>query len=370
VGSSNLERFYDTTDDAGVSDVVLTATAFNNRLNKASLAIRNFMQTPDVVGIEEMEKLSTLQALATKINNDAVAAAQPNPNYAAFLVEGNDVGGIDVGFLVKTARVTVIDVTQFGLTDTYINPNNGQPELLNDRPPLILRATIQDEANQPFAFTVIVNHLRSLNGVDDPADGNRVRTKRRAQAEYLANLVQSRQTADPTEKMILVGDFNAFQFNDGYVDVIGTIKGTPAPADQVVLASSDLVNPDLAHLANTLPVPQRYSYSFGGNAEILDHVMVTSNLLPRVAQFAYARFDADYPDSFRNDPNRPERISDHDAPVTYISLSAATPSPAMPRPERRPPAGPRRRCRGRSYLADPPGTGSARLCAGCLRRRE
>ena len=32
---------------------------------------------------------------------------------------------------------------------------------------------------------MIVNHLRSLSGVDDPADGDRVRTKRRAQAEYL-----------------------------------------------------------------------------------------------------------------------------------------------------------------------------------------
>src|SRR5918912_1495680 len=33
-----------------------------------------------------------------------------------------------------------------------------------------------------------MNHLRSLSGIDDPADGNRVRAKRRAQAEFLVNL--------------------------------------------------------------------------------------------------------------------------------------------------------------------------------------
>ena len=92
-------------------------------------------------------------------------------------------------------------------------------------------------------MTVIVNHLRSLNGVDDPAGWTRVRVraKRRAQAEFLANLIQARQVADHTERIVSVGDFNAFQVNDGYVDLIGTIKGTPTPADDVVLASPDLV---------------------------------------------------------------------------------------------------------------------------------
>src|SRR5881394_3467506 len=87
IGSFNMQRFFDTTDDPTVSDVVLTTTAFNNRLNKASLAIRNIMNLPDVIGIEEMENLTTLQSVATKVNNDEVAAARPNPNYQAYLVE-------------------------------------------------------------------------------------------------------------------------------------------------------------------------------------------------------------------------------------------------------------------------------------------
>ncbi|HKP87803.1 MAG TPA: BACON domain-containing carbohydrate-binding protein, partial [Blastocatellia bacterium] len=323
VGSFNMERFFDTTDDPGISDVALTATAFNNRLNKASLAIRNVMRMPDILGIEEMENLTTLQAVANKVNNDAVAAMQPNPNYQAFLVEGNDIGGIDVGFLVKGSRVTVVDVTQINKNETYTEPGGGQA-LLNDRPSLVLRATITAPDTSQFPITVIVNHLRSLSGVDDPADGLRVRTKRRAQAESLANFIQSRQMADPNERIVSVGDYNAFQFNDGYVDSIGTIKGTPTPANEVSLASSDLVNPDLTDLLDMAPPDQRYSFSFDGNAQVLDHELITSNLLSRFSRIAYARNNADFPEVLRNDPNRPERLSDHDMPVAYFKFNAVS----------------------------------------------
>jgi predicted extracellular nuclease len=318
VASFNMERFFDTVDDPGTSDPVLTTTAFNNRLNKASLTIRNMLRSPDILGIEEMENLSTLQAVAAKVNADAGTPG----DYQAYLVEGNDIGGIDVGFLVKSSRVTVIDVTQYGLTTTYIDPNTGNPALLNDRPPLVLRATVANPGGSPFAITAIVNHLRSLSAVDDPVDGNRVRTKRRAQAEYLANLIQARQVADPHERIISVGDYNVFQFNDGYVDSIGTIKGTPTPSNQVVLASSDLVDPNLIDLLGSVtPVSQQYSYSFDGDAQVLDHELVSANLFPQLTRIAYARNDADFPESFRNDPNRPERISDHDIAVAYFTLS-------------------------------------------------
>jgi len=57
-----MERFFDTINDPATSDVALTATAFANRLNKASLAIRTVLNTPDVIGVEEMENLPTLQS--------------------------------------------------------------------------------------------------------------------------------------------------------------------------------------------------------------------------------------------------------------------------------------------------------------------
>jgi hypothetical protein len=158
--------------------------------------------------------------------------------------------------------------------------------------------------------------MQSLIDVDDPIQGPRQRLKRRLQAEFTAELVQSLQS----ENLVLVGDFNAFQFNDGYVDVIGTITGQPAPADQVVLASPDLVNPNLTTLVERLPPDQRYSFIFQGNAQTLDHVLVDGEMLQRLTRFTYARNNADFPESFGGDATRPERVSDHDMPVAYFNF--------------------------------------------------
>lgn len=322
IANFNMERFFDTVKDAGTSDVALTATAFANRLNKASLAIRNVLNTPDVIGVEEMEHQSTLQALADKVNADATAAGQPNPNYQAFLVEGNDIGGIDVGLLVK-GTINVISVEQLGKDTIFVQPD-GTTALLNDRPPLVLTATAsQPNSDTSLPFTMVVNHLRSLLSIDDPVDGPRVRAKREAQAEFVANLLQSHQAAG--ENVIQVCDCNAFEFSDGYVDVMGAILGHPVPADQVVLASPDLVDPDFTDLVTTLPHDQQYSYDFNGSHQVLDHVVVSQSFLAKLSRFAIARNDADFPEVFRNDPNRPERISDHDMPVAYFTLPEATP---------------------------------------------
>ncbi len=327
VGSFNIERFYDDVNDPG-GDTVLTLTALNNRLNKASLAIRNILRSPDILGIVEAEKLSVLQLLANKINADAVAAGQPNPGYAAFLVEGNDPGGIDVGFLIKTAivtgttpRVSVTEVLQEGAATTFIDPTDMSVDTLHDRPPLRLTGFVNNADGRSFPITVIVNHLRSLNGNNDPVDGTRVRFKRQKQAEFLANLVQTRQTNNPNERIALVGDFNAFKVNDGYANLMDVIRGVPTPDNQdVVPSGADLVNPDLVNLVNDYPGSASYTYVFGGNAQPLDHVLVNGKLNDFFAQFYVAHLDADFPEIYRTDANRPERISDHDAPVAAFNF--------------------------------------------------
>jgi predicted extracellular nuclease len=335
IASANIERFFDTTDDPGVSDVILTPTAFNTRLNKVSLQVRDVMRSPDIIGFEEVDNLPTLQAIAARVNADTVAGGAPDPRYAAYLQTGNDIGGIDSGFLVKSSRVDVLDVTQVGLATTFTQPD-GTQALLNDRPPLVLHAAIhRAPGDTPFNVTVIVNHLRSLSGINDAVDGARVRAKRRAQAEYLANLIQACQSANlsngidcpsvkPNERVVSVGDYNAFQFNDGYVDSIGTIKGTPTPFDQVTLASPDLVTPDLVDLVDTAPADQRYSFVFDGNVQELDHVLITQNLTGLSNGLSYGRNNADFPEVLRSDPNTPLRLSDHDPVVAYFSFPQET----------------------------------------------
>jgi uncharacterized protein len=326
IATANIERFFDTTNDDGVSDVALTQAAFDKRLNKVSLEIRTVMQSPDIVAFEEVENLPTLQAIAAKVNGDAVAAGQASPQYDAYLVEGNDIGGIDVGFLVKSSRVTVNEVQQYGKDATFTNPDTNAQDLLNDRPPLLLRATVHGGLYADSDVTVIANHLRSLNGVDDAATGARVRAKRLAQAEFLARLIQDRQNANAAEHIVAVGDFNAFEVNDGYVDVMNTIRGDAPPADQVVLATAagDLVEPNLTDLMTLAPADQRYSYSFDGSAQELDHVLVTQSTLAIVHGVEWGRTNADFPETFRSDGTRPERVSDHDPVVAYFRLFDTT----------------------------------------------
>ena len=132
------------------------------------------------------------------------------------------------------ARVTVIAVVQENAGELFVNADSST-ELLNDRPPLRLDAVVNFSATVSYPVTVIANHLRSLNGVNDesagssgwPTVGARIRAKRLKQAESLANLVQTRQTNNPAENIVLVGDFNAFPFNDGLVDSMGVTAGTP-----------------------------------------------------------------------------------------------------------------------------------------------
>jgi predicted extracellular nuclease len=329
IASTNLEHFYNTTQDPngppGASSTNVDPTAFANRVSKLSLGYRNVLNLPDVIGVEEMLNLSTLQQVASKVNADALAQSGVNPGYTAYLVEGNDVSNINVGFLVKST-ITVVDVTQYGKSDPITNPTSGSVSPLNDRPPLVLRAqAAQAGSNNSVAFTVILNHLRSLDSIDDPAAGAFVRLKRKMQADYLANLIQSRQAADPNEKIIAIGDFNAYQFNDGYVDVVGAVKGTPAPADQVVLANNPLVNPTLTSLVDLEQDPlQRYSYTFSGSSEEIDQFVLNTPAMSILSRFAPARVNADFPESYRGVFSRPERVSDHDWVVGYFTLPPAS----------------------------------------------
>jgi len=319
VATYNLERFFDTVNDPNVSDVAVTATALNNRLNKISLGIRSNLLAPDIIGVQEVENLSVLQAIAAKVNTDAAGAY----TYSAFLFEGNDPGGIDTGYLVKST-VTVASVTQLGLTATYTNPCTSTQEILNDRTPLLLRGSVTRNG-RTLDLVVINNHLRSLNGVNDESScsqGQRIRAKRAAQAEFLANLIQSEQIANPNVKLITVGDMNALSVNDGYGDSIATVIGAPTSPNQVARASADLVNPDLLNLLNLIPdATQRFSYVFDGNHQTLDHLLFAQGLKDQVTNGGYVRINSEFPETDRNDSNSARRLSDHDPGVIYLTTA-------------------------------------------------
>jgi predicted extracellular nuclease len=323
IASMNLERFYNDVsdqDNPGSTAVVVSTAAYQRRLNKASLAIRNVLNIPDVIGVQEVENLAVLTDLATKVSADAVAAGQADPLYVPYLFLANDISAINTGLLVKSTKVNTVRVEQFGLNTTFTNSNGGQ-STLNDRTPLVAHLGIKRGGTAAdYPLTMIVVHQRSLINVNDPTStGATVRLKREAQAEFLANLIQGYQTAG--EHVVAVGDYNGFEFSDGYVDVLGVTRGDPVPASQVVTPPvAGLANPPLVDLVTLLPADQRQSYVEVGSAQVLDHVVVTSDLVPINTRLVYAHYDADFPLVYLNDASRPERVSDHDAPVAYFSI--------------------------------------------------
>lgn len=321
IAAMNVETFVDDDDDPKIREDVASKEAFEKRLKKVSRAINELASRPDIIAVAEVENLNVLQQLSKAVNAGAVAAGLPDPKYAGFLEEGNDGRSIDVGFLVKTSRVTVRSAKQLGKNERFNEPGGRRDAILHDRPPFVIEAEIRDDkTGTPFRVTVMSNHLKSLRGITDERDGPRVRAKRALQAEYIAKWVNERQKADPNERIVIAGDLNAFQFNDGLVDIIGTIIGKPTPKDAVMAASPDLVERDLINLIDLIQPAQKYSYIFDGNAQALDHIIINQPLRKHLNGYGYLRVNADFPKVFRADGERIEGFSDHDVAVAYFSL--------------------------------------------------
>jgi predicted extracellular nuclease len=89
--------------------------------------------------------------------------------------------------------------------------------------------------------------------------------------------------------VLSIGDYNAYQFNDGYTDPIATAKGTPTADDQMVVdASPDLVNPDFINL--TIPAGRpTYSFIFEGTPQAIDHMLLTHRALRRSIRVTTSR---------------------------------------------------------------------------------
>ena len=191
------------------------------------------------------------------------------------------------------------DVLAFARRIDWSAEEDGFP----DRYPGRLRVTLDDGRTYPV--TVIVVHQRSLNGANAASSsGDRVRAKRAKQAEFLAQLVDDLQTANPDEKIALVGDFNAFDVNDGYVDAMGITTGNPAPASEVIfwadspLSTANGGTPLIMGNELIADPEQRYSYIFGNITQSLDHAVVNEALTmdPGVSDVLvdHARVNADF----------------------------------------------------------------------------
>jgi len=366
IGSLNTYNFFDSEDDAAYSTPsqctmpdgstvsieaktveesdILSTTELNTKLTKISQYIRDVLNKPTVVALQEVESFpagskSALDALVTQINADLQAKGEV-ARYAGAQHAGNDARAINVAYLYRTDAGVLASVTTQALGGNecldYETLSEDQPTtLLHDRTPTLLTATYTANGLS-FPFAVLNIHDKSFLSMDyDTAviTDDMVREKRLKQALSVAKMVKDFVKAHPGTALTVVGDYNDYQFTDGYVDVVGTIAGTAVQAENLLWQQSAtcLRNCGLSTATGMMTdavtliddTNQRYSYVHEGNLQVLDHALLNAAAKKRYQGLVYARGNADVEiGAYKDDPSTPLGTSDHDGFVLFLNASA------------------------------------------------
>lgn len=293
-GSANHGAYNDTCAGTGANDTCPTPAQYQIRLTKWARQVCDVLRAPIVLAVQEIENRGVLADLATQVQGRCAVS------YVPYLIQGNDPGGINLGILARD-DVVVDSVTQLFLNTLTVNCSSGASCTLNDRPPLLMRASWN---GYPFALLSIYN--RSMSGLPNKPYVGPKRAEQAAQVAQLAQAWQSgatlvgagsaRQTADGTitqgpfdlvgdagVPLIVAGDFNAYEFSDGYADVTGMILGTADAAANVYWFNGNAANtdtpayvapsPTLVDSGRSADPAQRYSFTFGGLTQEIDHIL-------------------------------------------------------------------------------------------------
>lgn len=361
IGSQNLLHFFNDTSDGadtsgysdhctgtGVNDTCPTAAEYAIRLSKWTQQICDVLHAPVVVDLEEIENLSVARDLASHVG------AYCGTTYIPYVIPGNDVSGINIGILARS-DVLVSSVTQMYAASATSNCGGTPPPTqcpLNDRPPVLMRASWN---GYPFALLAIYD--RSLSGLGDPAKPY-IGPKRAEQAAQIAQIAQAFQSGatltgagdaqqdatglvtngsfdivgDASVPLIVAGDFNAYEFSDGYADVTGMIKGTAVQSQNLYWYSGSAVdtdtpayvapNPPLTDSGDRAAPSNRYSYNFSGLRQEIDHILLSQRAMRDFVSIGNAHGDADTSgsDAAVLDGSTPARSGDHDGQVVTLAI--------------------------------------------------
>jgi len=94
--------------------------------------------------------------------------------------------------------------------------------------------------------------------------------KRMAQALEVRRLVDQILTADPGARIVVAGDFNAAPDEVPVLAIRGNVEDT---------GNGDLATRVLVPIEQTIPEPSRYTLFHQGKGQMLDHMLITRNLL-------------------------------------------------------------------------------------------
>jgi predicted extracellular nuclease len=273
----------------------LFGDASDTQLSKLSLAIQVELELPEIIVVQEIENTAILQTLGDWVN------AAAGTSYAAVSFDTSDARGIEVGFLWDDNRVDLLDAYQMSGPDVeaWFGPDSPSP----GREPLVGLFDIHG-----YQVTIIGNHFKSKGG-DDPLYGvnwppNRVTEyQRRGQAQTVRNFVNTILAADPGALVMVAGDLNDFQFSE---------PGEGADNPLAILEGVGSEIP-LTNLINLEEEPERFTYLYDGNSQVLDHILVSPGLYDFFQGVDVLHFNTTTPTPvLEDDASSPLSSSDHD----------------------------------------------------------
>jgi predicted extracellular nuclease len=336
VAGFNVENLAPTDPAQKFAD--LAAAILNNLGGPEIIALQEVQDNDGVTGGTGSTAVSA-SATLTQLLNAIVAAG--GPQYIAIDAppvddqEGGAPGGnIRVAYLYNPNAVQpVTSVSQvapnvFEYTGPRIGAGNTDFAATRLSVP-IEWTSVADSLQAGSSFWTINNHFSSKGGSgalmgtnadgplwDEPTNGSA--TKREGQAialnTYIDTILNNANTLD--NRVITLGDFNDFQFFPVSDIIAGKITRTTAgattPGSPSTFAADTAV---LTSLMEKLTAAERYTYNFDGNAQALDHILVSNNL------YGLADLDIVHINSEFNANNR---LSDHDPSVMIFTSPTAT----------------------------------------------
>ncbi len=305
----------------------LGGDATAERMTAIATQIRTTLGAPSIVALEEVQDNNgtsvipgdtTVSASTTLNRLTTELKAQTGRDYRYVLVDpvynadgGAPQGNIRQAVLYDAGRVSFsggvggsldsITATagangkiELSLGAGRIDPTNSA--FADSRKPLVTEFSADGQQ-----LIMIANHFNSKSG-DQPLYGwNQPpelvsATQRLAQAQVVGSFVHGLLAIDPFANIVVVGDFNDFQF-----------AGTLQP----------LLDAGLINMTSLLAAGERYTYNFDGNLQALDHMFVSANLLAKARlDYNIVHANAEFYD----------QLSDHDPLLLTMNL-APVPEP-------------------------------------------
>ena len=270
LATQNLWRLRDTRRDARYDDPV-SPSLLDDRLQAQADYIRTHLGSPHLLAVQEVENRALLTQLAGRI------AAAGGPAYRAYLLDGNDPSGIDVGVLVR-------DPVQVASAAPLFADRRFMGAPLFSRPPLLV------ELDAPYPWSVVVLHLRSGRGLHDSDRQKNVRDKRARQAQVLLDWARAHD-----RPVILVGDLNSAPDAGVYSQPLSYLLDMP-----------------LHSAWQALPPEERYSYRYRCQPQAIDHILYPAVVARQVQRVVVSRGNAGRHGRLRDSEGR-SPVSDHDA---------------------------------------------------------